>query len=71
MKRKKKDRRQRDRRKMTRGRGEEGPRETEIRGKERRRETTECISALATETRDERRSALEDTDTFVREDTKK
>lgn len=40
-------------------------------GRKKERERTECISAPAAETRDERRSALEDTDTFVREDTKK
>lgn len=45
--------------------------EGEERGRWRERERTECISAPAAETRDERRSALEDTDTFVREDTKK
>lgn len=58
----------------------EGERRRSRRNRERRkgeggwnkeRERTECISAPAAETRDERRSALEDTDTFVREDTKK
>lgn len=43
----------------------------EQRETKRERENAECISAPTAETRDERRSALEDTDTFVREDTKK
>lgn len=45
--------------------------EREERRGEAERGYRECISAPTAETRDERRSALEDTDTFVREDTKK
>lgn len=40
-------------------------------GKGRSREGTECISAPPAEMRDERRNALEDTDTFAGENAEK
>lgn len=44
----------------------EGKQKGGCRGGGRERSSEECISAPSAETRDERRSALEDTDTFVR-----
>lgn len=52
--------------------GQKGGRRSGARRKgQRSRESTECISTPPAETGDERRSALEDTDTFAGENAEK